>query len=179
MSKSTPLAHLNKNVPSAEEERESLLVNEILNEINKDEGQSGDNLNMEILTQELEEEPPQFMEEPVVQAPPVQAPAPAPAPAQVNPIPPKELEEELKEPNGMFLSSQEEEKTMVQDLLDRLKSPLIVGALVVLFSIPQVTEVLSKLVPPREILQKFKLPVVLLMKFLLSAIVFFAINMVM
>jgi len=175
MSKSTPLAHLNKNVPSAEEERESLLVNEILNEINKDEGQSGENLNMEILTQELEEEQPQFMEEPVVQAPPVQAPAPV----QVNPIPPKELEEELKEPNGMFLSSQEEEKTMVQDLLDRLKSPLIVGALVVLFSIPQVTEVLSKLVPPREILQKFKLPVVLLMKFLLSTIVFFAINMVM
>ena len=173
MSKSTPLAHLNKNVPSAEEERESLLVNEILNEINKDEGQSGENLNMEILTQELEEEQPQFMEEPVVQAPPVQAPAPV----QVNPIPPKELEEELKEPNGMFLSSQEEEKTMVQDLLDRLKSPLIVGALVVLFSIPQVTEVLSKLVPPREILQKFKLPVVLLMKFLLSTIVFFAINM--
>lgn len=177
MSKSTPLAQLNKKVPSAEEERESLLVNEILNEINKDEGQSGDNLNMEILTQELEEEPPQFMEEPVVQAPPVQAPAPAPA--QVNPIPPKELEEELKEPNGMFVQRPEEEKTIVQDLLDRLKSPLIVGALVVLFSIPQVTEVLSKLVPPREILQKFKLPVVLLMKFLLSAIVFFAINMVM
>ena len=68
---------------------------------------------------------------------------------------------------------------VVQDLLHKLKAPLIVGALVVLFSVPQITEVLSKLVPPREILQKFKLPVVLLMKFVLSAIVFFAINMVM
>lgn len=177
MSKSTPLGQLNKNVATSEEEKESLLVNEILNEINKDDGEGGDNLNMEILTQELEEDAPQFMEDPVAQAPP--APAPAQEQAQVNPIPPKEAEPLSEEPNGMFLSRQEEEKTMVQDLLDRLKSPLIVGALVVLFSVPQVTEVLSKLVPPREILQKFKLPVVLLMKFLLSAIVFFAINMVM
>ena len=39
MSKSTPLAQLNKNQAQgpSEEERESLLVNEILNEINKDE----------------------------------------------------------------------------------------------------------------------------------------------
>ena len=69
MSKSTPISQLNKNVNSSEEEKESLLVNEILNEINKDEGQSGENLNMEILTQELEEpvqEIPQAVEEPPV-----------------------------------------------------------------------------------------------------------------
>ena len=63
--------------------------------------------------------------------------------------------------------------------MDNLKAPLIVGALVVLFSVPQITEILSRLIPPREILQKFKLPVVLLMKFVLSAVVFFALNMVM
>ena len=168
MSKSTPISQLNKQVGPSEEEKESLLVNEILNEINKDDGQSGENLNMEILAQELEEQPPQVMEEP-----------PAPEQEMVNPIPPRETETPPEESNAMFGSQPESETNMVQDILNRLKAPLIVGALVVLFSVPQVTEVLSKLVPPREILQKFKLPVVLLMKFVLSAIVFFAINMVM
>ena len=79
----------------------------------------------------------------------------------------------------MFEAQPEQERNMVQDLMDNLKAPLIVGALVVLFSVPQITEILSRLIPPREILQKFKLPVVLLMKFVLSAVVFFALNMVM
>ena len=169
MSKSTPISQLNKNVNSSEEEKESLLVNEILNEINKDEGQSGENLNMEILTQELEEpvqEIPQAVEEP-----------PVPEQEMVKPIAPQEPAKE--EPNMMFEAQPEQERNMVQDLLDNLKAPLIVGALVVLFSVPQITEILSRLIPPREILQKFKLPVVLLMKFVLSAVVFFALNMVM
>ena len=168
MSKSTPISQLNQNVNSSEEEKESLLVNEILNEINKDDGQSGENLNMEILAQELEEQPVPVMEE-----------SHTPAQETVNPIPPQETEDLNQASNIMFESQPESETNLVQDLLNKLRAPLIVGALVVLFSVPQITEVLSKLVPPREILQKFKLPVVLLMKFVLSAIVFFAINMVM
>tara|TARA_B100000989_G_scaffold281312_1_gene245421 strand:+ start:184 stop:693 length:510 start_codon:yes stop_codon:yes gene_type:complete len=169
MSKSTPISQLNKNVNSSEEEKESLLVNEILNEINKDEGQPGENLNMEILTQELEE-PPQEIPQ-AAEVPPV------PEQEMVNPIAPQEPT--MEEPNMMFEAQPEQERSMVQDLMDNLKAPLIVGALVVLFSVPQITEILSNLVPPREILQKFKLPVVLLMKFVLSAVVFFALNMVM
>ena len=167
MSKSTPISQLNQNVNSSEEEKESLLVSEILNEINKDEGQSGENLNMEILAQELEEQPAPVLEEQEQEQ------------ETVNPIPPQETEDLNPPSNIMFESQPEGEPNVVQDLLHKLKAPLIVGALVVLFSVPQITEVLSKLVPPREILQKFKLPVVLLMKFVLSAIVFFAINMVM
>ena len=169
MSKSTPISQLNKNVNSSEEEKESLLVNEILNEINKDEGQSGENLNMEILTQELEE--------PVQEIPQAVEVPPVPEQEMVNPIAPQEPT--VNEPNMMFEAQPEQERNMVQDLMDNLKAPLIVGALVVLFSVPQITEILSRLIPPREILQKFKLPVVLLMKFVLSAVVFFALNMVM
>ena len=169
MSKSTPISQLNKNVNSSEEEKESLLVNEILNEINKDEGQPGENLNMEILTQELEE--------PVQEIPQAAEVPPVPEQEMVNPIAPQEPT--MEEPNMMFEAQPEQERNMVQDLLDNLKTPLNVGALVVLFSVPQITEILSRLIPPREILQKFKLPVVLLMKFVLSAVVFFALNMVM
>ena len=47
MSKSTPLSQLNQNQAQgpSEEEKESLLVNEILNEINKDE-EEGENVSM-------------------------------------------------------------------------------------------------------------------------------------
>ena len=169
MSKSTPISQLNKNVNSSEEEKESLLVNEILNEINKDEGQPGENLNMEILAQELEE--------PIQEIPQAVEMPPVPEQEMANPIAPQEPT--MEEPNMMFEAQPEQERNMVQDILNNLKAPLIVGALVVLFSVPQITEILSRLIPPREILQKFKLPVVLLMKFVLSAVVFFALNMVM
>ena len=165
MSKSTPLSQLNQNQAQgpSEEEKESLLVNEILNEINKDE-EEGENVSMNV-------------EEAPIQEAPVQP--------EVQPIPPSENNsmEETESPEEsakrMFNVDMEqpEETTMIQEFLNNLKAPIIVGALVVLFSIPQVTTTLGGLIPPREILQKFKLPVVLLMKFILSAVVYFAINM--
>tara|TARA_B100000242_G_scaffold136148_1_gene96737 strand:+ start:3339 stop:3842 length:504 start_codon:yes stop_codon:yes gene_type:complete len=165
MSKSTPLSQLNQNQAQgpSEEEKESLLVNEILNEINKDEEES-ENVSMNVEEAPVQEAPPQ---------------------PEVQPIPPSEnnLMEEAESPEEsakrMFNVDMEqpEETTMIQEFLNNLKAPIIVGALVVLFSIPQVTTTLGSLIPPREILQKFKLPVVLLMKFILSAVVYFAINM--
>jgi hypothetical protein len=166
MSKSTPLSQLSQNQAQgpSEEEKESLLVNEILNEINKDEDE-GENVNMNVEPVPVQEAP---VEE---QQPPVQA------------IPPTQNENTEESPEEaarrMFKVDMEqpEETTMIQEFLNNLKAPIIVGALVVLFSIPQVTATLSGLIPPREILQKFKLPVVLLMKFILSAVVYFSINM--
>ena len=165
MSKSTPLSQLNQNQAQgpSEEEKESLLVNEILNEINKDE-EEGENVSMNVEEASIQEAPPQ---------------------PEVQPIPPSEnnVMEEAESPEEaakrMFNVDMEqpEETTMIQEFLNNLKAPIIVGALVVLFSIPQVTTTLGSLIPPREILQKFKLPVVLLMKFILSAVVYFAINM--
>lgn len=172
MSKSTPLSQLSNNQPElpVEEEKEALLVNEILNEINKDEEE--ENVNMDIV-----------MEEPVVEVntqtnePPVEE--------TVTPIAPKEPESQNKTESQeeaarrMFKvdESVDETKSFVEELLDKLKPALLVGLIVVLFSIPKVTEILSNLIPPREILQKFKLPVLLLMKFILSAVAFFGINM--
>ena len=171
MSKSTPLSQLNQNQNQgpSEEEKENLLVNEILNEINKDEETGNQNMNMDV--QPVPEDMTPSMEE----LPPVQEPVKA--------IPPQEQEtnESNEEAARRMFKVNEyapEETNMVQNLLNNLKAPLIVGALVVLFSVPQVTTVLSNLIPPREILQKFKLPVVLLMKFIISAVVYFAINMV-
>ena len=171
MSKSTPLSQLNQNQNQgpSEEEKENLLVNEILNEINKDEETGNQNMNMDV--QPVPEDMTPSMEE----LPPVQEPVKA--------IPPQEQEtnESNEEAARRMFKVDEyapEETNMVQNLLNNLKAPLIVGALVVLFSVPQVTTVLSNLIPPREILQKFKLPVVLLMKFIISAVVYFAINMV-
>jgi len=170
MSKSTPLSQLNQNQAQgpSEEEKESLLVNEILNEINKDE--EGDNVSMNV-------------EQAPIQEAPVQAPQLQP---EVQPIPPSENspmeanespDEEAARRMFKVDMEQPEETTMIQEFLNNLKAPIIVGALVVLFSIPQVSTTLGSLIPPREILQKFKLPVVLLMKFILSAVVYFAINM--
>ena len=171
MSKSTPLSQLNQNQNQgpSEEEKENLLVNEILNEINKDEETGNQNMNMDV--QPVPEDMTPSMEE----QPPVQEPVKA--------IPPQEQEtnESNEEAARRMFKVDEyapEETNMVQNLLNNLKAPLIVGALVVLFSVPQVTTVLSNLIPPREILQKFKLPVVLLMKFIISAVVYFSINMV-
>jgi len=172
MSKSTPLSQLNQNQNQgpSEEEKESLLVNEILNEINKDE-ETGNQNNINMDVQSAPENVRPVMEEQL----PVQEP--------VKPIPPQEQEDtETPEEAArrMFKVDEhaQEETSMVQEFLNNLKAPLIVGALVVLFSVPQVTTVLSNLIPPKEILQKFKLPVVLLMKFIISAVVYFAINMV-
>ena len=170
MSKSTPLSQLSQNQTQgpSEEEKESLLVNEILNEINKDE--EGDNVSMNV-------------EQAPIQEAPVQAPQLQP---EVQPIPPSENspmeanespDEEAARRMFKVDMEQPEETTMIQEFLNNLKAPIIVGALVVLFSIPQVSTTLGSLIPPREILQKFKLPVVLLMKFILSAVVYFAINM--
>jgi hypothetical protein len=170
MSKSTPLSQLSQNQAQgpSEEEKESLLVNEILNEINKDE--EGDNVSMNV-------------EQAPIQEAPVQAPQLQP---EVQPIPPSENspmeanespDEEAARRMFKVDMEQPEETTMIQEFLNNLKAPIIVGALVVLFSIPQVSTTLGSLIPPREILQKFKLPVVLLMKFILSAVVYFAINM--
>lgn len=171
MSKSTPLSQLSQNQAQgpSEEEKESLLVNEILNEINKDE-EEGDNVSMNV-------------EQAPIQEAPVQAPQLQP---EVQPIPPSENspmeanespDEEAARRMFKVDMEQPEETTMIQEFLNNLKAPIIVGALVVLFSIPQVSTTLGSLIPPREILQKFKLPVVLLMKFILSAVVYFAINM--
>ena len=65
MSKST-LSQLNQNQAQgpSEEEKESLLVNEILNEINKDE-EEGENVSMNVEEAPVQEAPPQPEVQPI------------------------------------------------------------------------------------------------------------------
>ena len=67
MGKSTPLSQLNQNQAQgpSEEEKESLLVNEILNEINKDE-EEGENVSMNVEEAPVQEAPTEVQPYPTI-----------------------------------------------------------------------------------------------------------------
>ena len=167
MSKSTPLSQLNSpeelstpEMPggNAYDEKENQLVNEILTEINNNEsGEDAQNLLMELNE---------------------------PTPAQVSSSEPLE---QKPEPTREQLSSDfnldedessnENSLSSVQDeIISRIKLPLLAGALVVLFSTPQVTQIISRLIPPKELFQNHKSLISLVAKFILSTIVFTAVQ---
>lgn len=168
MSKSTPLSQLNApeevatpEMPggNAYDEKENQLVNEILTEINNNEaGEDAQNLLMEL-------------NDPVQEAP-----APVPAQPQKEPEPTRE---QLSSDFNLDEDETTEETSLssVQDeIISRIKLPLLAGALVVLFSTPQVTKLISKLIPPKEIFQNHKALIGLVAKFILSTIVFTAVQ---
>ena len=170
MSKSTPLSQLNApeevatpEMPggNAYDEKENQLVNEILTEINNNEaGEDAQNLLMEL-------------NDPVQEAP---APVPVPSPPQKEPEPTRE---QLSSDFNLDEDESTEESSLssVQDeIISRIKLPLLAGALVVLFSTPQVTKLISKLIPPKEIFQNHKALIGLVAKFILSTIVFTAVQ---
>lgn len=168
MSKSTPLSQLNSpeevstpEMPggNAYDEKENQLVNEILTEINNNEtGEDAQNLLMEL-------------NDPVQEAP-----APVPAQPKKEPEPTRE---QLSSDFNLDSDEPSEESSLssVQDeIISRIKLPLLAGALVVLFSTPQVTKLISKLIPPKEIFQNHKALIGLVAKFILSTIVFTAVQ---
>jgi len=151
MSKSTPINSLpNKMETKSFEENENQLVSEILNEINNEEA-------------------------PVEKAAVEQAPvvrevnelSPVRAQESEDPIQMRVLEDELEtEMNETPLSSFKEQ------IINSLKRPVIVGVLVVLFSIPFVTNKLTDLLPTKEMFQNNTVVFVLLMKFIISLLVY-------
>jgi hypothetical protein len=146
MSKSTPINSLpNKMETKSFEENENQLVSEILNEINNEEA-------------------------PLEQAPngqEVNEPSPVNEQESENPIQMRVLEQELEtEMNETPLGSFKEQ------IMNSLKRPIIVGVLVVLFSIPFVTNKLTDLLPTKEMFQNNTVVFVLLMKFVISLLVY-------
>jgi hypothetical protein len=151
MSKSTPINSLpNKMETKSFEENENQLVSEILNEINNEEAP-------------LEQAP-------LEQAPNSQVvnePSPVNEQESENPIQMRVLEQELEtEMNETPLGSFKEQ------IMNSLKRPIIVGVLVVLFSIPFVTNKLKDLLPTKEMFQNNTVVFVLLMKFVISLLVY-------
>ena len=145
MSKSTPINSLpNKMETKSFEENENQLVSEILNEINN------------------EEQLPVVEEEPVVREE-----VNVPSPITEDPIQMRVLEQELENemsetPLGSFRDQ----------IMNSLKRPVIVGVLVVLFSVPFVTNKLTDLLPAKEMFQNNTVVFVLLMKFVISLLVY-------
>ena len=123
---------------NAYDEKENQLVNEILTEINNNEsGEDAQNLLMEL-------------NEPS----PTQVPAPEPVEQK-----PEPTREQLSSDFNLDEDESSEENSLssVQDeIISRIKLPLLAGALVVLFSTPQVTQIISRLIPPKQLFQNHK-----------------------
>jgi hypothetical protein len=90
-----------------------------------------------------------------------------PSPVTEDPIQMRVLEQELETemsetPLGSFRDQ----------IMNSLKRPVIVGVLVVLFSIPFVTNKLTDLLPTKEMFQNNTVVFVLLMKFVISLLVY-------
>lgn len=174
MSKSTPLSQLNSVEDSgnqeisggnAYDEKENQLVAEILTEINNESGNETQNLMMELNDPVENTQPP----------PEYSSPRNEPEPQHVA--------EPSREQLSKDFSLDEEEpleetslKSVQDEIISRIKMPLLAGALVVLFCTPQVSNIISKLIPPKELFQKNKTLFVLMAKFILSSIVFTAVQ---
>ena len=163
MSKSTPLSQLNSQDEmsngNAFDEKENQLVNEILTEINNNES-AEDTQN---LLMELNEPVEQAVERPVEKAVEQAGMKPEQTPSS----------EQLTQDFNLTDEDEENSLSSVQDeIISRIKMPLLAGALVVLFSTPQVTQIISKLIPTKEIFLRHKTLFSLVAKFILSTIVF-------
>ena len=163
MSKSTPLSQLNSQEEmsngNAFDEKENQLVNEILTEINNNESaEDTQNLLME-LNEPLERPVERPVEQVVEQAGMKHEQDPS--------------REQLTQDFNLADEDEENSLSSVQDeIISRIKMPLLAGALVVLFSTPQVTQIISKLIPTKEIFLRHKTLFSLVAKFILSTIVF-------
>ena len=150
MSKSTPLHNLPnmQNQNNAYEEKENQLVNEILQEIedNTDQQMPQNNIqNVPVLPQQL----------------------------QPNNPPPQEMYNEPQY-NTTFLDPPVDANTsFLQNLINNSKLPLLAGVLVVLFSIPQVSSIVSRLIPRRGVLLNYNNMFALLLKFVFAIILFY------
>jgi len=169
MSKSTPLSQFTgigetNPINNMEKEKENQLVEEILTEINNDSNENTQNLMMELNDTENEEQvvsPPKYSEQEVVK----------PTAADLS-----DASQNLTSRNTEGEEEEESLKSIQDELLSRIKLPLLAGAVVVLFSVPMVSDVLTKLIPKKELFTKNMNLMILVVKFILSSIVFMGVQ---
>ena len=169
MSKSTPLSQFTgigetNPINNMEKEKENQLVEEILTEINNDSNENTQNLMMELNDTENEEQvvsPPKYSEPEVVK----------PTAADLS-----DASQNLSSRNTEGEEEEESLKSIQDELLSRIKLPLLAGAVVVLFSVPMVSDVLTKLIPKKELFTKNMNLMILVVKFILSSIVFMGVQ---
>ena len=166
MSKSTPITNLpniKKQGSPAYEERENQLVKEILNEIDNENSQNtpqpGPNpeqqqaQQQQMMQQQMMEQ--QMMEQQMMEQ--QMAEQTQQAPANVTP--------ELNEP-----------KSMVDNIVDVARQPLIVALVCIVISIPQISSSLANLLTKNAKLAKYSTLILLLAKGVMGGGMYFGIN---
>ena len=164
MSKSTPLSQftgigetnpINEMEMDNNMDKENQLVEEILTEINNDPNENTQNLMMELNDTETDEpKPPQYSE------------------PEIKPTAEELSSVETSELRPLVDDDEESLKSIQDELLSRIKLPLLAGAVVVLFSVPSVSDILTKLIPKKELFTKNMNLMILVVKFILSSILF-------
>ena len=166
MSKSTPITNLpniKKQGSPAYEERENQLVKEILNEIDSENSQSSPQppagpspeqiqqaqAQKQMMQQQMMEQ--QMMEQQMMEQQQMQ--------------PPVNVTPELNEP-----------KSMVDNILDMVRQPLIVAVVCILISVPQLSSGLASVLSKNAKLAKYSPILLVLLKGLLGGGMYFGIN---
>ena len=176
MSKSTPISNLpNMNQPAESNENE--LVNEILQEIEGSQNNSDQNIpenppqnipqNSPVNIPEMSEEQMNMTEEPNFNEQVLTQ-------EMVNNSNSNNMMEEQRQLINQQQTQQN--KSFTENLLDMIKMPAIVGIIVMVLSIPKLSEILSSILPKKEVIQKYSEYIIILIKGLLGAGSYFALN---
>ena len=173
MSKSTPLSQL-PNMNSGDTDKENQLVNDILNELDKNE-------NTEQSTQQIEQQQENVMSEQMQQQAQQQ---------QMQQQQQQQMMQQQQQMQQMQQAQQEqsnesvnldslvvdEPKSLADKITDMIKQPAIVAAICIFMSIPQLNNVLVSLLPKKEFILNNSNLFVLLLKGLFSGILFYVLN---
>lgn len=169
MSKSTPISNL-PNMNSADNERENQLVKEILDEIDNSNTPAAQQANSaQIQAAQMAAAQAQAQHQ-------AQMNAHAQAHAQGH-VASQNEQQILEQQNQLHeLSNELNDESLQNKIISMVKMPAIVGAIVILLSIPQVSELLTGLLKSKQVLVKNAKFIVPLLKGLIAGGLFFAVN---
>ena len=176
MSKSTPLSQLpNSDLNSQSNDKENQLVNDILNEIDKDTNQNNDQQieqqrmqeqmqQQQMQQQQMQQQMQQQQMQQQLENQKLEQMKQAEE-AKLN----NELEKELKEIDN-------NDKSMFDKILDLSKQPLIVAALIIVFSIPKLNNIIASILPKKELFLNNPNIFIPVIKGLFGGVLFMVIN---
>lgn len=162
MSKSTPITNLpniKKQAAPAYEERENQLVKEILNEIdNENKGQPQEPAGP---TPEQQQHQQQMMQQQMMEQQMMEQ---------------QMMEQQQMQQPANVIPTLEEPKSMVDNIVDMARQPIIVAVVCILISVPQISTGLANVLNKNAKLAKYSTILLLLIKGLLGGGMYFGIN---
>ena len=163
MSKSTPITNLpniKKQGSPAYEERENQLVKEILNEIDNENSQSAPQVPAGPSIEEQQAQQ-QMMQQQMMQQQMMEQ---------------QMMEQQQMQQPANNVSQLNEPKSMVDNIVDMARQPLIVALVCILISVPQLSNGLSTLLNKNAKLAKYSAILLVLLKGLVGGGMYFGIN---